>query len=632
MSSVDVLELYKEIIRKYIPSFEKIEFEGPEIAIYSKDKRMIIQNGNALKSLAKELRKRIVIRADPSIRAIADDAMKFIQECVPTDAEISKITFDSNMGEVIIAAKKPGLVIGKNGITLKAIRENTLWRPNVVRTPPIESKTVDSVRALLKKEKETQKKYLKLIGHRIHRPVLFKNSEVRLTSLGGFREVGRTCMLMQTRESNIMIDCGVNLGSKINEFPRLDLPDFDIEKLDAVLCTHAHLDHCGFIPYLFKWGYRGPVFMTQPTRNLATMLQLDYVDIAAKEGRDLIYTKKDIKQEIINTIPLEYNEVTDIAPDVKLTFHNSGHILGSAMTHLHIGEGMYNMVYTGDFKFQRTKLLEPASFRFPRLETIVIECTYGGPQDVMQSRQEAERQLVTLIHEVTKRGGKILVPVLAVGRAQEILIVLEELLIKKRIPSIPIFIDGMISEATAIHTTHPEYLSDELREKIFHQGHNPFLCENFHQVDSQDAREDISEGDPCLILATSGMLNGGPSVSYLERLADNPKNCLLFVSYQVEGTLGRRIQRGWREFQNVDEKGKRRVVRVNLQIETIRGFSGHSSRSQIMGYLRKLKPKPERVLTCHGEASKCVNLASHIHQRLKCETKAPKNTETLFLH
>ncbi|MBD3185940.1 beta-CASP ribonuclease aCPSF1 [Candidatus Bathyarchaeota archaeon] len=632
MSSIDVLNYYKSVIKKYIPSFESIEFEGPEIAIYSKDRRVITQNGDALKKLAKELRKRIVIRADPTIRAIADDAMEFIKHAVPSDAEISKITFDANMGEVIIAARKPGLVIGKNGVTLRAIRENTLWRPNVVRTPPIESKTVDSVRALLKKEKETQKKYLKLIGHRIHRPVLFKNSEVRLCSLGGFREVGRTCMLLQTKESTVMIDCGVNLGSKIHEFPRLDLAEFDIEKLDAVLVTHAHLDHCGFVPYLYKWGYKGPLFMTQPTRNLAVMLQLDYVDIAAKEGRDLIYSKKDIKQEIINTIPLEYNEVTDIAPDIKLTFHNSGHILGSAMTHLHIGDGLYNMVYTGDFKFQRTKLLEPASYKFPRLETIIIESTYGGPHDAMQSRNEAEKQLVDLIHDVVKKGGKILIPVLAVGRAQEILIVLEELITRKRIPSIPIFIDGMISEATAIHTTHPEYLSDDLREKIFHQGHNPFLCENFHQVDSYEAREDIIMGDSCVILATSGMLNGGPSVSYLERLADNSKNALLFVSYQVEGTLGRRIQKGWREYTMVDEKGRRRVVRVNLSVHSIKGFSGHSSRSQIMGYLRKLKPKPERVLTCHGESSKCVNLASIIHQRLKCETKAPKNTETLFLH
>jgi predicted metal-dependent RNase len=249
----------------------------------------------------------------------------------------------------------------------------------------------------------------------------------------------------------------------------------------------------------------------------------------------------------------------------------------------------------------------------------------------MQSRHESERHLVNLINDVIARKGKILIPVLAVGRAQEIMIVLEEML-GKRIPDIPVFIDGMISEATAIHTTHPEYLSEELREKIFHQGHNPFLCESFHQVDSQNAREDVADGDPCIIMATSGMLQGGPSVQYLERLADNPKNCLLFVSYQVEGTLGRRVQKGWKDYNAVDEKGKRHMVRLNLQVETIEGFSGHSSRSQIMGYLRKLRPKPDRVITCHGEATKCVNLASTIHQRVKCETKAPKNLETMFLN
>jgi hypothetical protein len=190
----------------------------------------------------------------------------------------------------------------------------------------------------------------------------------------------------------------------------------------------------------------------------------------------------------------------------------------------------------------------------------------------------------------------------------------------------------MISEATAIHTTHPEYLSDEIQEKIFHQGRNPFLCENFHIVDSREARSDLLEGDPCIILATSGMLQGGPSVGYLEKMADDPRNCLLFVSYQVEGTLGRRIQKGWKDFQVQDETGKSRMVRIGLQVETIQGFSGHSSRSQIMGYLLKLKPKPERVLTCHGEAAKTVNLASTIHQRIKCETRALKNLETIFLN
>ena len=247
------------------------------------------------------------------------------------------------------------------------------------------------------------------------------------------------------------------------------------------------------------------------------------------------------------------------------------------------------------------------------------------------TRKEAEDKLIRVLNETMERGGKALIPSFAVGRAQEIMIVLEEML-GKRIPDIPVFIDGMISEATAIHTTHPEYLSEELREKIFHQGHNPFLCPSFHQVDSQNARDDIVDGDPCIIMATSGMLQGGPSVQYLERLADNPKNCLLFVSYQVEGTLGRRVQKGWKDFTAVDDKGKRHMVRLNLQVETIEGFSGHSSRSQIMGYLLKLRPKPDRVITCHGEATKCVNLASTIHQRVKCETKAPKNLETMLFN
>jgi predicted metal-dependent RNase len=324
--------------------------------------------------------------------------------------------------------------------------------------------------------------------------------------------------------------------------------------------------------------------------------------------------------------------VTDIAPDIKLTLHNAGHILGSSLCHLHFGNGDHNLVYTGDYKFQRTKLLEPALCKFPRLETLITEATYGGVQDIIPSRHESERNLANIINTTVEAGGKVLIPVLAVGRAQEIMIVLEELVSQEIIPKVPVFVDGMISEATAIHTAHPEFLGVELREKIFHQGKNPFLSEIFQTVTGgDDDRRDISEGDPCVIMATSGMLNGGPSVQYLKLLSDSEKNTLLFVSYQVEGTLGRRIQKGFRDIQFENRRGQKNMVKMQMNVQTLSGFSGHSSRSQIISFIRRVKPKPDRIITNHGESSKCISLASTIHKRLKSDTRSLINGESIML-
>ncbi|MHA1897231.1 MAG: MBL fold metallo-hydrolase RNA specificity domain-containing protein, partial [Promethearchaeota archaeon] len=217
-------------------------------------------------------------------------------------------------------------------------------------------------------------------------------------------------------------------------------------------------------------------------------------------------------------------------------------------------------------------------------------------------------------------------------RAQEIMIVLEEFISKKIIPKVPIYLEGMISEATAIHTTHPEYLNAELREKIFHQGNNPFLSDVFKVVTNGDEeRQEIANGDPAIIMATSGMLQGGPSISYLRKLAEDEKSVLLFVSYQVEGTLGRKIQKGYRDLKFENKQGMTTLIKLKMKIYTISGFSGHSSRSQIVNYIRKLNPKPDLILTDHGEASKCTSLASLLHKRLKIETRSLSNMEAIIL-
>ena len=635
MSFEGELQRIKEQIIKYLPpeiKVKKIEFEGPEIAVYSENSNLeVIESSDVLKDLAKSMRKRVVFRWNVKERKDPSETEEYIRNLIVEDAEISNIEFDHTRGEVIIESVKPGLVIGKKGVNLKEIRLNTFWQPKTIRTPPLASRTITLIRHMLSKERQQQKDILLNIGKRIHRPTLFKDLDIRLTALGGFREVGRSCILMQTRDSNILLDVGLNVGNKNDQFPNFDIPEFSIRDLDAIILSHAHLDHSGMVPYLYKYGYRGPIYCTLPTRNLATMLQLDFVQICEKEGIPPPYSKRDVKSAVLHTIPLSWGKVTDIAPDIKLTLHNSGHILGSSLVHLHFGKGGYNFVYTGDMKYQKTRLLEKAAVKFPRVESLLIESTYGGPQDRIPSRQDSEHELRQILTSTFKRGGKVLIPVLAVGRAQELIIVLEELISKGIIEQVPIFLDGLISEATAIHTANPDFLSLDLREKILHQGKNPFLSPFFTTVSARDERDNVIMGEPCIILATSGMLIGGPSVQYLKALAEDKNNSLIFVSYQVNGTLGSRIQRGFREIQYTNAKGRTHLVRLNLNVFTLEGFSGHSSRSQISQFLRRIQPKPKLVITNHGEESKCVSLSTMIHKKLRKATKSPKNRETILL-
>jgi len=490
---------------------------------------------------------------------------------------------------------------------------------------PIESSTVKQIRTYLRSVKDERKAFLRAIGRRIHREVTSKDQWLRVTTLGCCREVGRAAFLISTPESKILVDCGEKPGSTANGTPYLYVPEiYPLDSLDAVVLTHAHLDHCALVPLLYKYGYEGPVYSTPPTRDLSAMLQLDYLDVVRKETDKIPYTSNEVKAYMKHSITLNYGSVTDIAPDVKLTFHNAGHILGSAIAHFHIGEGLYNIAFTGDFNYQKTRLFSPAVSSFPRLEALFMESTYGGSNDFQPQRKDAEDKLYETVSTTIKRGGKVIIPAFAVGRSQEVMLALEEGIRRQKIPPVKIYLDGMIKEATAIHTTYPEYLNSDLRNQIFREGLNPFLSEAFVQVDSPDLREKVISGDPCVIITTSGMLNGGPVMEYLKALGPDERNSLVFVGYQAEGTLGRRIQKGWREI----PLGWRETIVINLEIATSDGFSGHSDRKQLMNYVAHLQPRPEKIFTIHGDENKTIDLASSIYKRHRIETHSPMNLET----
>jgi predicted metal-dependent RNase len=295
-----------------------------------------------------------------------------------------------------------------------------------------------------------------------------------------------------------------------------------------------------------------------------------------------------------------------------------------------VGKGLHNIVYTGDFKYGPTALLQPASTYFPRVETLIIESTYGAPDNLTPSRDETESMFVNAANNILKKG-KVLIPVPAVGRAQEILMVINQYMNQGDLLEVPVYIEGMISEATGIHTAYPGYLSHDIRDQILQHGINPFESDYFTVVKQQDSRDEIVEGGPCIIIATAGMMEGGPVLEYFKRLAPDENNGIMFVSYQVAGTMGQRVQSGMGSAQLYSQEGKMEVINIALSTHTIPGFSGHSDRRQLTNYVKRLRPQPRKVFVVHGEESKCEHLSRSISRRRGTRGYAPRLLDTFAL-
>jgi KH/beta-lactamase-domain protein len=631
MSFDSLIEQTKEALKEVLPdSIEvtDIELEGPHIVIYTKQLDSFLSGGDLLRQVAQRLRRRVLVRSDPAILQEPKEAEAAIRELIPPEAEISALYFEPETGEVAIEAANPGAAIGRQGSVLNELKRRIGWVPTVVRTPPIPSKTVEEVRIHLRNVFDERRTFLKKVGIRIARDRLPEKIWARNTSLGGYREVGRSAHLLTTQNSKVLIDCGIDPGS--DRTPYFNAPELlPLDSLDAVVVTHAHLDHCGLVPVLLKYGYHGPIYCTAPTRDMMTLMLLDAIKVTNQEARRGLYDSSHVREVVTRTIPLRWGETTDITPDLRLTLHNAGHILGSSICHFHIGDGDYNLAYSGDIKFERSWLFNPAANRFPRLETLILESTYGGFRDVQPSRQQASESFSQLASKIVGRGGKLIVPVFAVGRSQEVMLVLEERMREGKIPRVPVYLDGMIFEATAIHTAYPEYLNSQLRTQIFQQGDNPFLSDIFRRIDSSQMRNQVLDSDdPCIILATSGMMSGGPVMEYFKAWAPEEKNGILFVGYQADGTFGRRLQRGLNEASFMDG-GRPTTVPVRLEVATIEGFSGHSDRLQLMNYIQTIDPRPQRIILNHGEESKSIDLSTSLHKRFNIETRVPFNLEAI---
>ncbi len=625
-------DILKHITEKLHGNVTEANFEGANIVLYTDNANFFREGEGKIKELVDEIKKRIELRADQKILPDQEKTREEIKKIVPSDADITNILFDVQRSIVVVEAKRPGMVIGKQGSILDQIKKTTLWTPQVQRSPAIKSKITENLREVLYANNNYRRKFLNEIGKKIYKEWSPEKVEewVRLTFLGSARQVGRSCLLLQTPNSKVLLDCGIDVASQgKDKFPYFDIPEFDIRDLDAIVLSHAHLDHVGLLPYIYKMGYKGPVYMTYPTMDLAALSSLDFIGVAYKQASTPLFSSKDVKEMVKHTICLNFNEVTDIAPDIRITFYNAGHVLGSAMVHFNIGNGLHNFLYTADYKYARTRLLDPAVTSFPRIESVLTESTYGAKTDILPPLKETEEKYFNIVRETLEKKGKVLMPELGLGHAQETVIRVEEAIRTGKLPKIPVYIDGMIWDMNAIHTAYPDFLSNHVRSLIF-QDKNPFVSDIFKRVGSPQERREVVEGGPCIVIATSGMLVGGASVEYFKNFASNPNNTMIISCYQGVGSLGRQLQEGARRVMVEDEVGKREIE-VNMRVETLHGFSAHAGRNEILAFFNNMRPKPKRIMLNHGEVSKCLDLASALYKLNRVETNVPRTLETVRL-
>ncbi len=415
--------------------------------------------------------------------------------------------------------------------------------------------------------------------------------DLKVTFYGGAGEVGRSCIVITTEKAKIMLDAGVKPG-ETNEFP--EIPSHELKDIDAVLITHAHLDHCCFTPHLFARGYNGFIYTTKPTMELLNVQVSDYMRLSMPQ---------EIKKEHLDKMSkrfkvIEYRQPFSIK-DVKVEFINAGHLVGSCLIRLtHKGK---SVLYTGDINLQETKLLEGADLNNLEAETLIMESTYGGKGDIFQSEKDMARSMVKSINDTLLQGGKVLIPSFGVGRAQEVLLFLDDFMNSGKLPKVPIYVDGMIGKVLRIHRHNVIYCRKEIQSRILMSDYDPFKSDNFKIVEKPD-RQSITDGQACIIVTTSGMLTGGPVVFYLKRLARDPKNKLMLIGYQVEGTPGRELLDGHKEIDFHDSR-----LRVNMKVELYH-MSAHADRRHLEMIPKRVKGI-KRIFIVHGEARKSEELA-----------------------
>lgn len=592
----------------------KIEYEGPFIVLYSKKPTVLLENQEIISKMVNSIKKRIVIRTDTSIRSSEESVNQIVRSSCSYPNGVSEILFDPALGEATVFVKDFKTLTELSQLEMPLVAK-TGWKL-VCRRAPKDLKSLKSINEILHRSSEDRMYFYKRVGEKIFRQKLSGSEEASIVCLGGYSEIGRSATLIVTHESKILLDFGIksHLYEDTGILPRLDIYGIGMNEIDSVVISHAHLDHCGAVPILCKYGYDGPVYCTEPTFPIMISMLKDYVS----RSKEPLYSTRDIESLITHVIPLNFGAVTDISPDVRITFANSGHMIGSASTHLHIGNGDYNIVYTGDLKFGKLNTVDNAFWNFPRAETLVIESTNGNRDDKFVTRELAEDTLAKSINSTIQDGGRVLIPLPVIGLSQEICVTLGMLRSVNRINPDNIFVDEKILDMFNFYEVYSEYLSKLLKQRISEQSENPLFIESLIKL------EPSIKWDRSIIICPSSMLTDGPSIKYLSQIANDPLSKVILVSEQFQSTGGKLLQEGER---NITIEGEN--LHLRCYIDVIPGFSIHSDYNQLLAYINRLKPKLKKVITNHGEGKKCQNLANSINKIFEIQTYHPLVEESI---
>lgn len=429
--------------------------------------------------------------------------------------------------------------------------------------------------------------------------------------------------MLEVNGAKILLDCGLFQGRRQESFARNRNLPFDARQVHVMILSHAHIDHSGNIPNLVRNGYAGHICATSATRDLCAAMLLDSAHIQESDAAYMnkkrqrqglppvepIYTIPDAHASLQNFISVDYGRSLDVAPGVRLTFYDAGHILGAAITLLDIEEDSrrYRFCFTGDLGRVGLPILRDPEVVHD-VDYMITECTYGNRQH--GSLADAADMLCDVVRETYRRGGKLIIPAFAVGRTQDIVYDLHKLTESGRLPPLPVYVDSPLAiNATEIFRLHPECYDEETRQLLL-RNDDPFGFHRLHytrSVEESKALNDLHE--PCIIISASGMCESGRILHHLKNNIGDPRNTVLFVGFQAANTLGRKILDGWKEVPIFGETWP-----VRAQISAIDGYSAHAGRDELLNYLKRVVDggRLKRVFCVHGDLPSCQALAEGI--------------------
>jgi metallo-beta-lactamase family protein len=466
----------------------------------------------------------------------------------------------------------------------------------------------------------------------------------KLTFLGASRNVTGSSYLLENQDTRVLVDCGMYQERKYQERNWQPFP-FDPRSLDAVYLTHAHLDHCGLLPKLVRNGYKGRIYCTQATAEIAEIILLDAAklqeeDAAYKakrhrrEGRRgpypeiPLYTVEDAEAVEPHFAAVEFLSCMRVNSNVEGCYYEAGHVLGSAVININIRQDGKNhrVIFSGDIGEPDRPIINDPTL-FDEAEYIVMEATYGDRTHEDHENTDIQKQLRDCINRTIEAGGNIIIPSFALERSQEILYHLNELLLRKEIPTLTVFLDSpMAIRITEVFKRHAELFDKEMMHRL-RQGNSFFSFENLKMVQSVEESKAINTiSGSSIIIAGSGMVTGGRVKHHIVNNIGRPESTILFVGYQAEGTPGRILLDRPREIRLLGQ-----MHPVRAQIEKIDGFSAHADRDGLLAWLADIRVPPRCIFITHGEEKAATSFAKVLHERTGWTVKVPQYKETAEL-